>query len=413
MSDARPKIAMYSHDTMGLGHMRRNLLIAQTLRERLGATVLMISGAWEGGLFDLAEGIDCVTLPALKKDPDGRYQSRRLDVPYRELIRLRAMTIEASLRAFGPDLLVVDKVPAGVGGELLPALRRLRRGRHARCILGLRDILDDAATVRREWRDDDSASVVDDYYDAVWVYGDPAVYDVVGEYGLPSGVADKVHYTGYLNRRPTLAPTACRVADALAPLRLPAGRLALCMVGGGQDGEAVANAFAGATLPAGTNGLILTGPFMPAHVRRTLLRASADSERLRVLEFASDTAPLLMAADRVVTMGGYNTVCEVLSYHKRALVVPRVRPRREQLVRAQRLEQLGLLDVLHPDALTPSAVGQWLATEHAGGAPTSAGAAVDFGGLDRLPELVRAARSTQRASHHPRRAEARVSHVIG
>jgi predicted glycosyltransferase len=413
MSDARLKIAMYSHDAVGLGHLRRNLLIAQTLRERLGATVLMVSGAWEGGLFELADGIDCVTLPALKKVAEGRYGSRRLDVPYADLIRLRAMTIDAAIQVFKPDLFVTDKVPAGVGGELVPALHRLRREGHARCVLGLRDILDDPTTVRREWREAGYVGVIDDYYDAVWVYGDPAVYDLVGEYGFPAELARKVVYTGYLSRRPASPPTRCQVADALAPLRLPPGRIALCMVGGGQDGDVLANAFAAATLPEGTNGLILTGPFMPAEARRALLRASVASERLRVLEFTSDTASLLMAADRVVTMGGYNAVCEVLSYHKRALIVPRVRPRREQLVRAMRLEQLGLLDVLHPDALSPAAISRWLAREDDGQRADTMGAAVDFTGLERLPELVRAARSIARPVEAPIRVETRVSHVIG
>ena len=51
-------------------------------------------------------------------------------------------------------------------------------------------------------------------------------------------------------------------------------------------------------------------------------------------------------------MGGYNTSCEILACGRRALIVPRIIPRREQLIRAQRLSELGAVDVLHPQALS-------------------------------------------------------------
>jgi predicted glycosyltransferase len=408
MKEKMMKIAMYSHDTMGLGHMRRNLLIAQELRARLGATVLMISGAWEAGLFALPAGIDCVTLPALQKETDGGYAPRRLCLPYHQLIHLRAQTLEASLRAFEPDLLVVDKVPRGVGGELVDALQSLRRHAKTRCVLGLRDILDEGSAVRREWQAQANEEAVRDYYDQIWVYGDSSVYDVVGEYGFSPELAEKVRYCGYLNRRPTITPAREQIEDAVAELRLPAGRLALCMVGGGQDGAALARAFARARLPEGMNGLIVTGPFMPEEVRRELGHLSASSERLRVIEFVNETAALLLAADRVVTMGGYNSVCEALSYGVPALVVPRVRPRREQLVRAEHFAKLGLLEMLHPDDLTPEAIARWLEGEplrHSGAG------AVDFKGLERLPELAKNLCAVARPQvsvsvHHPS-----VSHV--
>ena len=411
MSEQTLRIAMYSHDTMGLGHMRRNLLIAQELRARLGATILMISGAWEAGLFALPAGVDCVTLPALQKETDGGYAPRRLTLSYEQLIHLRAQTLEASLRAFEPDLLVVDKVPRGVGGELVHALERLRRHHRTRCVLGLRDILDDGGAVRREWRAQGNEAAIADYYDQVWVYGDSSVYDVVGEYGFSPELAGKVRYTGYLNRRPAVAPTQDQVNDAVAELRLPAGRLALCMVGGGQDGAALARAFARARLPDGMNGVIVTGPFMPAEARQELAHLSASSERLRVIEFVNETAPLLLAAERVVTMGGYNSVCEALSYGVRALVVPRVWPRREQLVRAEHFAKLGLLEMLHPDELSAGAIGEWLGTH----LPECGGAGeVDFGGLARLPDLASAlcAAARPHASvriHHPTTTS--VSHV--
>ncbi|MGH7675695.1 MAG: hypothetical protein ACREMV_10540, partial [Gemmatimonadales bacterium] len=81
-----------------------------------------------------------------------------------------------------------------------------------------------------------------------------------------------------------------------------------------------------------------------------------------------------------------NTVCEILSFEKPALIVPRVRPRREQLIRAECLRALGLVDVLHPDSLTPNALSAWLALRP--GPVRRARDHIHLNGLSRLPRLL-------------------------
>ncbi|RMD61332.1 glycosyltransferase, partial [Candidatus Parcubacteria bacterium] len=89
----RPRIALYSHDTMGLGHMRRNLLIATALtRSEPRPIVLMIAGAREAAAFAMPAGVDCVTLPAFGKQTNGQYHARSLDVSLKSLVALRANT---------------------------------------------------------------------------------------------------------------------------------------------------------------------------------------------------------------------------------------------------------------------------------------------------------------------------------
>ena len=376
----RRRVALYSHDTMGVGHVRRNLLIAQALvGPPASTTVLLIAGAKEATAFALPTGADCLTLPALYKTPDGAYQSRALGLSLPELVGLRARAITAALRAFDPDVLVVDKEPRGAVSELGPALRALKARGRTRCVLGLRDVLDDPAAVRREWAAAANEEAVRDYYEAVWVYGDPAVYDVVAECDLGPAVGAKATYTGYLDPCARLAA----VPGGDDP-DLPLGRFALCTVGGGQDGARVAEAFAAARRSPGLGAVVVTGPYMPADARDRLHRCAAADPGLRVREFVPEPCRLLCRADRVVTMGGYNTVCEVLAFKKPALVVPRVVPRREQLIRAERLRDLGLLDVLHPDAVTPTAVARWLAAD----APAPDRRRIDLDGLRRLPALV-------------------------
>jgi predicted glycosyltransferase len=358
------RIAMYSHDTMGLGHVRRNLLIARTISSSpLRASILLITGAREACAFPLPPSVDFVSLPSLSKDANGKYRSRSLDLELAELVELRRRTIAGALQAFDPDLFIADKTPRGAQRELEPALASLSDRGRCRCVLGLRDVLDEPATVLREWSTEANLDAILDYYSDVWIYGDPAIYDQVHEYEYPQAVAQRVRYTGYVVRpiQPVLSDTES--AELLALHLEDNDRLALCLVGGGQDGGPLAEAFLRADFPPDMRGVIVTGPFMPPEIQHRICRLAAQNPRVRVLKFVTDSDLLLQLADRVIAMGGYNTVCEALSLEKRMLIVPRIRPRREQLVRSLRLAQVGLADVLHPDVLCPEKLTEWLHRE--------------------------------------------------
>jgi predicted glycosyltransferase len=403
-----PRFALYAHDTMGMGHTRRNLLIAQALVEAIpGATVLLFAGAAIAGRFDLPPGVDCLSLPSLQKRVDGTYTARTLHVAVDELRRLRMAAIDGALRAFDPDLFLVDNVPNGAVGELLPVLERLRREGRTRTVLGLRDVLDAPAAVRREWRERDNVRTVVEAYDAIWVYGDAAAYDASEAYGFPFEVRRKLTHIGLLDARRRL--TTGRVdgrtdgeADgemrADARMRPGAKMLAgdgkaidgdgrplyLGLVGGGQDGAEVARAFAWAKAPEGARRVMITGPYMPASVAAELRAAAAAHDDLEVVSFVPEPAVLIQRAERVVAMGGYNTAIEVLAFGVPALIVPRVRPRLEQWERARYLARLGLIDVLHPARATSTAIEVWWRAPRS---RPAADAVLDLGGLDRVPRL--------------------------
>lgn len=169
-------------------------------------------------------------------------------------------------------------------------------------------------------------------------------------------------------------------------MELPPGRLWLCLVGGGEDGYRLAKAFARVDFPDDASGAIVAGPFMSYRELSDLRRLAQNRRRLGLLEFVEEPGGLIDQADSVVAMAGYNTTCELLSLRKRALVVPRIRTRREQLIRAERMRDLGLLEVLHPDRLSPAALTEWLLGGPAADRP--AATRIDMGGLDRIPELL-------------------------
>ncbi|HEY9767193.1 MAG TPA: glycosyltransferase [Coleofasciculaceae cyanobacterium] len=378
------RIILYSHDTMGLGHKRRNLLIAQTLAiSAINADILMISGMGDANQFQIPPGIDYLTLPALHKSTDGQYQARRLDLSLKEIINLRSQIIHTTVQTFKPDVLIVDNVPRGAMGELNATLHYLRNETNTRCVLGLRDVLDEPKVIRRSWKQNNYQDTIRRYYDAVWVYGDPRVYNSIQEYGLSADVTAKFRYTGYLDRRSALQFVT---QEHLQPtFNLPPGRLALCMVGGGQDGGELAKAFAQSEFPQDTQGVIITGPMMPQKTRQQIQAYTDKRSDLQVLEYVAEPTLLLERADWVISMGGYNTTCEILSFEKRALIVPRIKPRREQLIRVQLLQELGLIDMLHPERLSPESLSAWLRQEKS---TPKIRQKLDFRGLERIPQFL-------------------------
>ncbi len=411
VDEGGPRIALYSHDTQGLGHVRRNLLVARALRQGGAASaILLLSGVREAAAFAMPEGVDCLTLQSLGRGVYGRYFPRSLSVPMTDLIKIRREAINAVLQSFEPDVLIVDKVPLGAFDELLPSLRLLRRQGQTRVVLGLREILDDPAVVRQEWTTGGYESAIGTYYDRIWIYGDQMAYYSVREYGFSPDIAAMVRFSGYLNPQDVEHGPRESEAEArqgtLQSLNLPPGPLVLCLVGGGRDGLPLAEAFLRAALPAQTNGVLVTGPLMPDNARAELRSLAAHRTDVRILEFVTDPCPLLRQADRVIAMGGYNTICEILALQKRALIVPRIRPRTEQLIRAVCLAELGVLDILHPQDLSPAALSQWLAGDSTSSAPRQGVGALDFEGVLRLPSML----EELLAIHRP---DTEVGHAVG
>ncbi|PHV63913.1 glycosyltransferase family protein [Cyanobacterium aponinum] len=385
------KIVLYSHDTMGLGHKRRNQLIAQTLEESgISGNILIISGIGEGNQFFSSSAIDYLTLPALYKSSDGEYQARHFDMSLKQIIKMRSQLILTAMKNFQPDVFIVDNVPRGAINELNPILKYLRKKTKTKCILGLRDILDDPDVIKNSWQKNNYEDAIRKYYDQVWIYGDEQIYDSIQEYTFSPDIVSKLHYTGYLDQ--TARIQWYQKHHHKTDLHFPSNSLALCMVGGGQDGGNLALAFAQSKLPKNTYGIIVTGPMMPPSVRQQIQeycempsQNGAVRSNLQVLEYVNEPTLLLKKADWVVSMGGYNSTCEILSFQKRALIVPRITPRKEQLIRTEILNKLGFVDMLHPQQLSADALSQWFRQEKKHHPQT---VNIDLDGLKKIPQLI-------------------------
>ena len=375
---APQRVLFYSHDTVGLGHIRRVSRIAERLARRdREATILILTGSTAADLVRLPSNVDVVKLPSLRKVENSWYEPRRLGMDRADLLMMRERLIHDTIVHFAPDLFVVDKAPIGVHGELRRSLRELRAAGGCRIVLGLRDILDSTEETVRSWTAEGIYDALRRYYDQILVWGMREVCDLVEEYRLPPDVARKVEYCGYI------APENTAVADDAA--RAGDKRLVLATVGGGEDGFFLLDSFVRSLRSTEERfaSVILTGPDLPREQRTALQRLVAACGRpVFMVDFARQIGRLVAAADLVVAMGGYNTTCEIVSRGRPAIVVPRSQPRQEQVLRAERFQSRGLLRMIRPEELTPEGLARAIDEELRMPARRPS-LPLDFGGLDR------------------------------
>jgi len=337
---------LYSHDTFGLGHLRRSRTIATALVEAdPGCSALIVTGSPIAGRFDFPERVDHVRLPGVVKLADGSYTSSSLRVDIEQMVNLRGAIIATTEREFQPDLLIVDKEPWGFRHEMAETLKAARN-RGARIVLGIRDVLDDEDALAREWERKGSIDAIDEFYDEIWIYGISQICRPLTGLGLSARMESRAIYTGYLRRDAADWP-------AEPGSDLPDEPYILVTTGGGGDGAALVDQVLRAyeADPAlSPHALIVYGPFMNAPDRQEFdARVAALAGRVSALSFHPRLERVLAEATGVVSMGGYNTFCEILSMDKPAIIVPRTQPRREQIIRAAAAEELGLVRMLSPE----------------------------------------------------------------
>jgi predicted glycosyltransferase len=379
--DAR--ILMYSHDTFGLGHLRRCRTIAHSLVEDFrGLNILIISGATIAGAFDYRARVDFVKIPSVIKLRNGEYTSLDRHIDLHDTLEMRTSIIRHTAETFKPDIFIVDKEPLGLKGEVEDTLAYLKT-RGTRLVLGLREVMDAPHLLDAEWKANGVMEKIDRLYDRVWVYGPPEFYDPLTGLDVPDTVRSKMDFVGFLQRRVS--------SDEDSDHR-PKGDYILVTTGGGGDGADLVHDVIHAYQNDPTltcRALVVLGPYMPAKQRRKLKRKGGKIPYLEIIEFDNRMEELIAGAKGVVAMGGYNTYCEILSFDKPALIVPRVKPREEQLIRARRASELGLIDMLLPEeAAEPLRMAGALKALPGRAPPSAKAGGLRLEGLPHISEIV-------------------------
>jgi len=298
------RVLLYSHDTFGLGHIRRCRTLANAITASdENATALILTGSPVAGRFTFPERVDHIRLPGVTKMTDG----------------------------------------------LLPSLEWLKSHRpNTQIVLGLRDVLDDPDVLAKEWDRKNALEAAEKFYNDIWVYGLKDIYDPTQGLALSDDAKSRIHWTGYLRRE--------NVEEA-TPISEP---YILVTPGGGGDGAAMVDHVLSAyesDPDLRPSAVLVYGPFLAGETRTAFEgRVQKLNGRVMSVGFNSRMESLMSGALGVVAMGGYNTFCEILSFDKPAIIIPRTIPRLEQYIRASRSEELGLIRMVHKerDGDTPS-----------------------------------------------------------
>lgn len=376
----RPRVLLYSHDTFGLGHLRRNLAIADHLLQRNPPfSVKLLTGSPVAQSWPLPQGLEVQALPPVVKIGAEQYASRDGAKTFEAVRAKRAEVILETIQSYRPDIFLVDHAPAGMKGELLDALAYLRKQMPAtRTVIGLRDILDSPQAVRELWNEQGIYKLLGEAYDQVLVYGSRHLFDPVHEYNFPGEVALKTLFCGYITR--TWGGFSAYDLNYLQ--KRPARPLVLVTAGGGGDGYPLMDGYLRALEEIGpetAESILVPGPLMAAEQKQALKRAAAKRPDVKIIH-TTELEFFIWAADLIVSMSGYNTTAEIIAARKSAILVPRPAPRAEQRMRATLLSKLGLARVVQPEENMVARLAEHVKAALADNDPTQCDwNAVDFG----------------------------------
>ena len=344
------RLLVYSHDAFGLGNIRRMLAICEHLLSEIPElSILLLSGSPMLQGFRMPKGLDYIKLPCVNRGTTGEVAVKFLGMSIEETIKLRSELILSATVNFQPDLFLVDKKPYGLKDELKETLNYLQMLPRTKSVLLLRDILDCPEKTIVEWEKQGHCETIEKHYSQIMIVWTPEVFDAVTEYKFPDNIAQKVRYCGYIDRQPGLKSRSC-IREELEVSSQE--HLVLVTPGGGEDGYELVDTYlsAIALLPLGhqLKSLIICGPEMPADQKQLVYQATQSNPQVIIGEFTDDLMSYISAADVVVSMAGYNTICEIVSAGTPSVIMPRYKPSKEQLIRAERMAEMGLFKAINP-----------------------------------------------------------------
>ena len=376
------RVLLYSHDSVGLGHLRRNLAIASEITATFeNASVMIVTGSSCATQFVLPRNTDLIKIPTITKNDRGEYVTCSFGGSLQVTLAFRSKMILEAFRSFEPRLVIVDHQLTGLKGEAMAMLREAR-ARQTLLFFGMRDVKDGAEAVRRAWDNADSRWALNECYDQVCVYGMQEVFDPREVYAPLLDTVRRCDFTGFIVRPEKL------VVARRAPR---ARKKVLVIFGGGVDGAQRAEQYlqALANTPAHWDSLIVTGPMMEPGVIRGLTDKAQKIQPIgsvKIKRFHRNIPRLLRKVDAVVSMAGYNSCAEILQSGVPAVLMPRSFPREEQLIRAMRMAKLGWVSAM-PQA-NPDPEYIFDAVERALETSRTGSPQADLNGLNNLSRII-------------------------
>ena len=169
VSTDSPRVVFFSNDPSGLGHLRRTLKIAWYLHGRWpGSRQLIVTGSPGIQILPIPDGAELLKLPSITSSGFRKHSSRYLPMSFPEIRELRRDLLLDLGRHYQPDLALIDHLPAGPGGDLVPCLREMKaRSPRTRLVLGLRDVTYEPGLLRKAWDAEGVYALLDEVYEAL------------------------------------------------------------------------------------------------------------------------------------------------------------------------------------------------------------------------------------------------------
>jgi predicted glycosyltransferase len=345
------KIIYYCQHVLGIGHFFRSLEICKAFA---GHEVILITGGSRVPV-QLPSHVREMHLPELMMNQEfSLLYSPEEGKSVPQVMQERRQLLFHLFATEAPDLFIVELYPFGRKAfrfEIDPILEGIHCGDlpPSRVVCSLRDILvEKKDPIAYEARVID---ILNRYFDALLIHADPRVLTLDETFSRLKDITVPMVYTGFVT--PIPAP------DAGRRLRQQLGIdqkeiLIVASAGGGNVGkillEAVVEAFEFMNIDQPIHLHLFTGPFLDEDAFERLQRIR--DTRLRIFRFTSDFSSYLSGADLSVSMAGYNTCMNIAAAKVPALVWP-FPQNREQGLRALRLAQFGVLQVLSEEDLHP------------------------------------------------------------
>jgi predicted glycosyltransferase len=389
------RVLMYSQDSSGLGSAYRTLAIALRLSHAVpDSSFLVLTDLPVFGRFELPPNLDYVHFPGVPDETGQADESANGHVVFDWKPLLRRKIILAAVESFDPHLVIVDRSPFGLRNELFDALVRLRERRpKVKVVLGLRDIPDNARTIQEAWDKVGTPETFRALYDEIWVYGTPKIFNHAQEYAIPTDIERKLVYTGYLKYGSKRNGFQKKLATEGIDLKRP---LVLVIAGSGEDGYRLTDSYIG--FLETRNGHYNFQSRIVCSPRMSLFDQLAFHSRVKrmsgvsIHQFHDDLDSYLYGATIVVSLSGYNTCCQFLSFRKRAVIMPRQDSTFSpfgQLRRAQTFHRYGVATMMHPAHLTAKSLGQEVLKQiQQISAPEGDYSAISLTGLDNITRRV-------------------------
>jgi predicted glycosyltransferase len=352
------KVLFYCQYHLGMGHLVRSVEIMHSLATEF--QVCFVKGGTDVAGLALPDNIEVVTLPTLLSE------NRQIKVadPSQDLETVKQKRTEKLLQVyetFQPDCLIIEGYPFKkyqFEFEAIPLLERVKAARKpVKVICSLRDVV-----MAQPYRDRNqviatACARLNQYFDVLLVHSDPRFHHLADSFPAIAEIHCPIHHTGFVAQSPP-EPATWTAEDRADFSR--AQPMISVSVGGGQLGHELLEAVitAGASLRQHLPRYhlqVFTGPFMPAEKLLTLQQQAAAQPNLTLRQFTPNLLAYMQKADLSLSLGGYNTTMNILRTGVNAMILPS-RKDWEQAVRAEKLQEMGVLRLLQPEDLQPESL---------------------------------------------------------